>query len=338
MGQTIRYLQFGLGPIGLEILKQATEAHHFNVLGAVDIDPAKVGKDIGEFINAQSKGIKVVANLDELELSDENPKVAIHATGSNLEKVWPQIKHLLDHGFSVVSTCEELSYPWYRYAELSKEIDDYAKNKGLFVIGTGVNPGFIMDTMTLFLTSVTNKVTNINVSRKVDVSKRRIPLQKKVGVGMTVDQFNELAAENKIGHVGLEESARLIAYGLGISLNEVKNSIQPVIANKAYSLTSGNLKPGQVSGQHQIVEATTTDGRKITLELVMAVDVEQEDRIRIDGSERTELVIPNGIFGDTATAAMSINVAKTVANNPTVGLLTMADIPLSRNFQIRAQN
>ena len=100
--------------------------------------------------DAQSKGIKVVANLDELELSDENPKVAIHATGSNLEKVWPQIKNLLNHGFSVVSTCEELSYPWYRYAELSKEIDDYAKNKGLFVIGTGVNPGFIMDTMTLF--------------------------------------------------------------------------------------------------------------------------------------------------------------------------------------------
>jgi 2,4-diaminopentanoate dehydrogenase len=332
------YVQFGLGPIGVEILKQASEVHGLSVIGAVDIDPEKVGKDIGDILGTEAKGKLVVENLNQVTVNEEQSKIAIHATGSNLANVWPQIKNLLDHGFSVVSTCEELSYPWYRYAELSKEIDDYAKNKGLFVIGTGVNPGFIMDTMTLFLTSVTNKVTNINVSRKVDVSKRRIPLQKKVGVGMTVDQFNELAAENKIGHVGLEESARLIAYGLGISLNEVKNSIQPVIANKAYSLTSGNLKPGQVSGQHQIVEATTTDGRKITLELVMAVDVEQEDRIRIDGSERTELVIPNGIFGDTATAAMSINVAKTVANNPTVGLLTMADIPLSRNFHIRAQN
>lgn len=327
------YVQFGLGPIGVEILKQASEVHGLSEIGAVDIDPEKVGKDIGDLLGTESKGIQVVANLNEVTVNEEQPKIAIHATGSNLANVWPQIKSLIDHGFSVVSTCEELSYPWHRYPELAKEIDDYAKKKGLSVIGTGVNPGFIMDTMTLFLTSVTNQISNIKVSRKVDVSKRRLPLQKKVGVGMSVEQFTELAEQNKIGHVGLEESARLIAYGLGLTLSDVKNTINPQIAEKEYTLAIGELKTGQVSGQHQLVEAETSDGRKITLELIMAVDVEQEDRIILEGTERTELVIPNGIFGDTATAAMTINVAKTIANNPTPGLLTMADIKITRNQQ-----
>ena len=327
------YVQFGLGPIGVEILKQASEVHGLSVIGAVDIDPEKVGKDIGDILGTEAKGKLVVENLNQVTVNEEQPKIAIHATGSNLANVWPQIKSLLDHGFSVVSTCEELSYPWHRYPELAKEIDDYAKKKGLSVIGTGVNPGFIMDTMTLFLTSVTNQISNIKVSRKVDVSKRRLPLQKKVGVGMSVEQFTELAEQNKIGHVGLEESARLIAYGLGLTLSDVKNTINPQIAEKEYTLAIGELKTGQVSGQHQLVEAETTNGRKITLELIMAVDVEQEDRIILEGTERTELVIPNGIFGDTATAAMTINVAKTIANNPTPGLLTMADIKITRNQQ-----
>ena len=334
----LNVLHFGLGPIGLEILKKTSEVHHLNVVAAVDIDPNKVGKDIGELIGTEQKGVKVIDRLDQLaSLPDDVAKVAIHATGSNLENVWPQIKQLLDHGYSVVSTCEELSYPWHRYPQLAKEMNRYAEQKGLAVIGTGVNPGFIMDTMTLCFTSVVNEVNDIKVTRKVDVSKRRVPLQKKVGVTMTEEEFYSLAKENKIGHVGLEESARLIAYGLGVELISVSNSIHPTIADYDVELALGSLQKGQVSGQHQIVEAKTTDGRTITLELIMSVAVTQEDRIELIGNEPLELVVPNGIFGDTATAAMAINTAKIIGSSDFTGVLTMADIKLPRNLNLATE-
>lgn len=336
----VRLLQFGLGPIGLEILEKSRKLHQMNIIGAVDIDPEKVGKDVGDLIGTGKLGFLVVSDLNDLSLpqQENGRKVAIHATGSNLEKVWPQIRELLDYGFSVVSTCEELAYPWHRYPNLSKEIDYYAKSKGQSVLGTGINPGFIMDTLTICFTSVTNEVNNIKVVRKVDVSKRRIPLQKKVGVGMTREEFNQLASQNSIGHVGLEESARLIAYGLGVSLGKVYNTINPVIAEEDIHLPIGQLTKGEVSGQHQVVKAITTDGRNITLELIMAVGVEQEDRITLEGQEPVELVIPNGIFGDTATAAMAINTAKIVGMGNVSGLLTMADINVPRNLQLANNN
>ena len=326
-------LQFGLGPIGLEVVKKMKDVHHLNIIGGVDIDPVKAGRDLGELIDSRPIGAKVVpclADLSETEKASGN-KVAIHCTGSNLEKMWPQIKELLDHGFSVVSTCEELAYPWHRYPELAKEIDDFAKEKQLAVLGTGVNPGFIMDTMTLCLTGVTNTVNDILVQRKVDVSKRRVPLQKKVGIGMSAGAFTELAAKNQIGHVGLVESARLIAYGLGIELRNVTNTIKPTIAAEDLRLSSGRFKKGVVSGQHQIVKAEAVDGRTVTLELIMSAGVTQEDRIMLQGLEPLELVIPGGIFGDTATAAMAINMAKQIGSQPIEGLVTMADVPLPRN-------
>ncbi|WNF36219.1 hypothetical protein RJD24_17475 [Bacillaceae bacterium IKA-2] len=331
----VNLLHFGLGPIGLEILKASSQVHNLNTLGAIDLDPSKVGQDIGDLIGIDHKNVKVTDTLQDLpSFKEDLGKVAIHATGSNLENVWPQIKQLLDHGFSVVSTCEELAYPWHRYPQLAEEINNYAKQKGLAVIGTGVNPGFIMDTMTLCLTTVTNEVGDITVTRKVDVSKRRIPLQKKVGIGMTEAAFYELVKENKVGHVGLVESARLIAYGLGVELSEVSNTIHPTIADRDYQIALGNLKKGQVSGQHQIVRAKTTDNRTITLELIMAVAVNQEDRIQLAGKEPIELVIPNGIFGDTATAAMAINTAKIIGTSCFTGLVTMADIKLPRNINV----
>lgn len=333
LDKKIGFLQFGLGPIGLEIVKNMMDVHQLDVLGAVDIDPEKVGKDIGVLLGTEQKGVKVVSGLDDVQVTETyDKKVAIHATGSNLKNVWPQIKELLDHGFSVVSTCEQLSYPWHRYPELTKEIDDYAKSKGLTVIGTGINPGFVMDTLAIVLSTVTNQFEDIIILRKVDVSKRRLPLQKKVGVGMSVDEFNALAEENRIGHIGLEESVRLLAYGLGIELSEVKSSIKPVIADKEYQVAAGDLERGKVAGQHQFVEAKTEDGRNIVLELKMAVSVEQEDRIIFEGPEPLEFVVPNGIFGDTATAAMVINMAKLIGTDAASGLLTMADIRLPRNL------
>ncbi len=326
---------YGLGPIGMEILKKCEEHLRGKVIGAVDIDPAKIGKDIGELTGLEQRGIRVVSSIKEVEIQGDYPHIAIHATGSNLQTVRPQIKELVDNGYSVVSTCEQLSYPWHRYPKLSKEIDTYASEKGVTVIGTGVNPGYVMDTLVLSLTSVLSDISSIRVTRRVDVKKRRLPLQKKVGVGMTEEEFNNLATEGKIGHVGLEESLRLLAAGLDFDLESVKNSINPKVTDQPLSLPHFDVKAGEVIGLHQVSKASTKDGRNIELDLVMATSVnESEDAIEIDGDMKQRLVIPGGIFGDSATASIIINTTKIVALEVKPGLQTMKDIRLTRNIHL----
>ncbi|UAC48041.1 hypothetical protein K6959_15865 [Bacillus aquiflavi] len=333
--KNIELVVYGLGPIGLEILKKCEEYLPGKVIGAVDIDPNKVGKDIGELTGRTERGIFVVPSIKDVKAKSDQQRIAIHATGSNLKAVWPQMKELLDNGFSVVSTCEQLSYPWSRYPELSKEIDHYASEKGLTVIGSGVNPGYVMDTLVLSLTSVLSDISSIRVSRRVDVKKRRLPLQKKVGVGMAEEEFNSLAKADKIGHVGLEESLRLVAAGLNLELSHVENSILPKVTDKPISLPHFHVKAGEVNGLHQVSKGSTKDGKTIELDLVMATSVsESEDVIEIEGDMRQKLVIPGGVFGDSATASIIINTAKTVAVDTKPGLKTMKDIGLTRNIHL----
>ncbi|MFJ7638325.1 hypothetical protein ACIQZM_12895 [Peribacillus sp. NPDC097206] len=327
-----KFSVFGLGPIGMEILRSAYLTNPQSIIGAVDIDPQKVGKDIGLIINENKMNVHVVSSIHEVKTSVEHP-IALHATSSNANHVWPQIKELLDHGFSVVSTCEQLSFPWQRYPELAKEIDIYAKSKGLSVIGTGINPGFIMDTMAICFSTVVTTVNRVLVNRKVDVSKRRLPLQRKVGIGMTKGEFEALAEQDKIGHVGLEESVRLIAYGLDWELTSINNTIEPTIATEDITVPLTSLKKGAVSGLHQVSRALTSTGKEICLDLNMSVGINQEDEIIIEGNETQRLIIPNGVFGDTATASMVINTAKQIDAIRKPGLLTMADIGLPRNSQ-----
>ncbi|GIP33436.1 hypothetical protein [Paenibacillus sp. J2TS4] len=330
----IHVLPYGLGPIGIKIVENCLQTEAVRMISAVDIDPLKIGRDVGELAGREYAGVSVVSNVEEIgSPSGANRKIALHATGSNLEMVWPQIKQLLDHGYSVVSTCEQLAYPWHRYPELSREIDQYASDKQQIVIGTGVNPGFVMDSLALFATSVTQSITRIYISRKVDVAKRRLPLQKKVGIGMTPEQFMELAEQDRIGHVGLEESLRLIAYGLNLSLSDVYNRIDPVISWQDMELSSGSIKKNEVIGLHQISRGIAA-GIPIELDLVMSAGAKQEDRLTLETAEMgtLEIVVPHGIFGDTATANIVVNTAKTIHSFERSGLLTMADIPLARNM------
>lgn len=313
-------------------MKKVYEVLPESLIGAVDIDPNKVGEDMGTLIDTDPIGINVVSSIEDVSKKSDGPRFAICATGSNLESVWPQIKDLIDNGFSVVSTCEELSYPWARYPELAKEIDTYAADNGVTVIGSGVNPGYVMDTLVLSLTSVVSAIQSIQVYRNVDVTKRRLQLQKKVGVGMEKGEFTTLAKEGKIGHVGLEESLRLIAGGLNLTLEEVTNQIKPSIAEKAYHSDHFSVEPGDVNGQIQSSVGATDNGVTIDLFLTMSTDVESEDRIVIKGDREQQLVIPGGVFGDSATASIMVNVVKTLLSEEKTGLQTMKDIPLTRDI------
>lgn len=328
----IAVVSFGLGPIGVEILKKCSLEEHIEVVGGVDVDPQKLELPLSELVSEAPTNRHIHDNISKLQhiVSAYEHKVAVHATGSHLPSVWPQIKELLDHGFHVVSTCEELLYPWHRYPELSAEIDQYAQRKGKAVIGTGINPGFVMDTLPLVASTVTDGITRIQIKRHVDASKRRVPLQQKVGIGKTVKAFEELAKDNAIGHVGLEESLRMLAAGLGVTIQDIDASLQPVLLEQKLSLPWIDLEIGDVAGQLQKMSAVTEEGITLELELKMAAGLEAQDAIFVEGNDHVQLLIPNGIFGDTATASMIVNVGKSLAWQEQVGLVTMMDGGLPR--------
>ena len=254
MENEINVLLYGLGAMGRRIAKAVLEKKGLRVVGAVDISKEIVGKDLGEILESNKRvGVTVTDDVDAL-LSKIKANIAIIATTSYLKDVYPQIEKCVKAGINVISTCEELSYPYYKYPQLSNEIDELAKKYGVTVLGTGINPGFLMDTLPIVLTGPCKEVESIKVTRMMDSSKRRIPYQKKIGTGLSPEEFRKMIDEKKItGHVGLVESIAMIAEALGWKLDEIREfPPEPVIAEKEIVTSYTTVKPGFVAGLKSI--------------------------------------------------------------------------------------
>lgn len=323
-----RSIHYGLGPIGQELARLAAAREQIEIVGAIDIDPAKVGKDVGEVIGLDHP-LGVVVRDDAAALFREvNADVVLHTTGSYLSQVWPQLEGIITGGVNIVSTCEELSFPAAQYPDMAKQIDELARQHGVSVLGTGVNPGYVMDTLALALSGISQQVTAVRVDRLQDASTRRQPLQAKIGSGKTVDEFRELVSAGKVRHVGLQESVYMIAAGLGWEIESYSESTEPVIATQRIQTQYFTVEAGQVRGVEQYGRAIIGGEEKITLHLKMYLDADPaQDKVVLEGPTRLELVIPGGLQGDRATTAIAINaVPRVVEHGP--GLVTMKDLPL----------
>ena len=141
----IRIAQIGLGPIGLETLKLAAGKPWAEIVGAVDIDPAKIGQDLGVLTRQKRlRGRQVWGSLEDL-VHYEKPDLIFHTAVSRFKDAFAQIEPMARRGISVVSSCEELLFPRLREPRLAAKLDKVCKKSGARVIATGVNPGFVMD-------------------------------------------------------------------------------------------------------------------------------------------------------------------------------------------------
>jgi hypothetical protein len=224
-----RTIHYGLGAIGLAVLKLTASKKRIRPVAAIDIAPEIAGRNAGEVAGLE-RPLDVTVSADAGAALATSADAVIHCTGSYLDAVQPQLLAAVRAGKNVISTCEELSYPWDRHPRLAADLDREAKAHGVTVLGTGVNPGFVMDTLVLALSGVCQEIAHITAVRVVDVLTRRIQLQRKVGAGLSVDEFQRRVAEGTIRHVGLEESARLIAGGLGWKLERAEETLEPVVA------------------------------------------------------------------------------------------------------------
>jgi 4-hydroxy-tetrahydrodipicolinate reductase len=253
-------------------------------------------------------------------------QVALHCTGSSLERVAPQILELVEAGLNVISTTEELSYPWQTRPVIADRIDRAARARGVSVLGTGVNPGFAMDYLAIVLSGVSQRVDAVEVHRIQDAGTRRLPLQRKIGAGMSAEAFHKEVEAKRLGHVGLTESVYALAAAFGWRLDRIADSIEPVICRAATPWANGMIAPGQVTGILQMAEGFESEAKRVSLTLNMAIGLgRSSDRVVLHGAPDLELVVPDGLHGDLATAAIVVNsIPRILEARP--GLLVMADM------------
>ena len=188
----MRVMQIGLGSIGCAVSRLLIQKPGWHIVAAVDADPAKQGRDLGEIVGLEQRlGVKVASDLSVLQ--DADVDVAFLTTVSTFPDVLPTLSTLIQHHINVVSSTEELFYPYYRYAEQALALDELAKQYGVSILGTGVNPGFVMDTLVLVLTGACQHINRIAVTRVANASGARPSLQKRLGIGLTQASFAEHA-------------------------------------------------------------------------------------------------------------------------------------------------
>ncbi len=323
----IRVIQYGVGPIGAGVVKLMLEKPGLKIVGAIDVDPKKAGKDLGEVVGLGRKmGVKV--SPDARAVLRKGADIVMHTTSSYLTSVVDQLSACLKAGLHVVSTCEELSYPFRKHAQLAKKLDKLAKQKKVALLGTGVNPGFAMDKLILTLATACQQVTEASAHRVVNASKRRQPLQAKIGSGLTVEEFHAKVKAGIIKHHGLPESVAMVADGLGLKVDRIEEVIEPVVATQRVTTDYFDVPAGKVVGVRQVARGLSNSSENVTLKLEMYLGAPDSiDTVTIKGTPDLTLTVPGGIHGDLATAAIAVNcVPAMFIVKP--GLRTAKDTPM----------
>jgi 4-hydroxy-tetrahydrodipicolinate reductase len=323
----LKVVQYGLGPIGLEIAEVLLSRPWVQLIGAVDIDRNKVGKDLGELTPTPRKTNVTVTDKLSTVLKRENADIVTHATSSYMKTIHPQLVEILKSGASVISTAEELSYPFVKHPVQAKDLDQLAREKGVVALGTGINPGFLLDTLAVTLSGVCQKVNSIRAERIVNASQRRLPLQRKIGAGLSTAEFDRKVIEGTIKHVGLPESVGLIALAMGWKVGEIQERITPVIGETEIKTEDLQIKPGEVVGVRQVAKGILAGQELVVLDLRMYLGAPNpHDSILIDGTPPVDMTVRGGVQGDRATPAIIVNsIPKIGSLKP--GLRTMLDLP-----------
>jgi len=316
-------VHYGLGPIGLAVAALVAQRPWLRSVAAVDLSPDLVGRRLGDLSGSAVPGPVISPSY----ASTAEAVVAVHCTGSSLERVAPQIIELASAGLNVISTTEELAFPWQAHPRAAAEIDTVARGARVTVLGTGINPGYAMDYLPIALSAVAQRVDKVVVHRVQDAATRRLPLQRKVGAGLSPEAFRADAAGGRLGHVGLAESAHALARAFGWRLTDLHETIEPITAETATPVAEGVIETGQVLGLHQTAQGRVDSKTVIDLTLDIGIAVgPSRDKVLLMGVPDLELEVPRGLHGDTATAAIVVNgIPRVLAAPP--GLAVMAELP-----------
>ncbi len=326
--RTVRVVQFGLGAIGIDIARLVANQPGLELVGGIDIDERKVGANLGELLKLDRPLDARVDADAEAALARTRPDVVVIATTSRLHEVYRQIRMAAHAHAHVVSTCEELVYPFVAEPDVCSTLDEMARHANVAVLGVGINPGFAMDFLPIVLTAVSNDVRHVRATRVVNASTRRWTLQQRLGVGMDPGAFRDWARQSTTPHIGLQQSLHMIADAFGWNLDQVSEGIEPIIADEWVRTPYVAAGPGQVAGIRQWAHGLIGRRPVIELEWRTAVGLQETyDAVQIDGVPPIDMLIRGGIHGDLATATL-VTRAIPLITGAQPGLRTVLDLPI----------
>lgn len=334
----LRVLHIGLGPLGKLIVADAAKRGIATVVASVDVDPAIVGVPLSKIVPACPWNERVFGTIKEAVGAGSATSrfdAAVVTTSSDLTKCEGTLRELIALGLPVVSTCEELLFPWLRHKKLADDLHAACLKTGARVLGTGVNPGFLMDTLPVAATAVCRGVSSVKAWRIQDATTRRVPFQQKIGAGLDTQAFAKKVKEGTLRHVGLGESLHFVAHYLGLKIDAWEESIEPVIADRDMTCTLGAIPKGRCAGVRQVakgwaVGAPKTDAPLVELEFQAAIgQSDPHDRVLIQGEPPIDLIVRGGVHGDIATSAITLNAIPAIIA-ARAGLHTMATVPMVR--------
>ncbi|MGY5859390.1 MAG: dihydrodipicolinate reductase [Candidatus Thorarchaeota archaeon] len=331
--QPFKVIQIGFGSLGRHISSSILKRDNLELVSVVDANPELADKPLGELLQDESDStIKIAANLSSV-LESARADVAIVATSSSLEVVTPTIEECLESGLDVISICEELSFPYQKKPGLAKSINSVAEQNGKTVVGTGINPGYLMDLLPIVITGPCQSVETIRVTRHMNSSHRRPSFQKKIGTGMTNGEFRQNIDEGKItGHVGLVESIQMVDAALNLGLDTIEEfPPEAIIAEKDVTNSFATIKKGDVLGLKSVGVGKRNGKEIVTLDFqAYAEATPQYDEVIVEGLPRMHQRIEGGVQGDHGTIGMILNLIPVVVME-SPGLKTMKDISVPRN-------
>lgn len=310
---------YGFGAIGKVAAKVALERGH-EIVGGVDIKEELIGKDIGKLLGVGNLGVEVGKNVSLLQKAD----AVIHTTGSYLDAVFDQLTSILKFGLPVVSSCETLAYPYYRYPVLSLRLNEIAMANGAPILGTGINPGFILDTLVATIGSSFPTIKRIKAIRSLDALKRRETFKKKIGLGEKPEIVENMLKEGKItGHVGYAESVLLIAQAGDLNLNRVEEGYQLVVADNSVEIGRERIEKGRNLGIKGYGSGFANDKEVIRIELHAYANAPEFEEIMIEGLDYNVIWKSSGTPGDLGTASILVSTAeKIISMSPGLHIMT----------------
>lgn len=331
MKRNIKVILWGLGNMGSMMAKALLKKEGIEIVGAIAKREEKGGKDLGKLLNFD-KELKIKVTNDAKSLFETlKADILLHCTTSFVKQAYDQIKLALEKKINVITIAEEMYNQWVKNPGLAEEIDNLAKMNGVTVLGTGINPGFVLDTLILTLTGVCLEVDEIKASRINDLSPYGPTVMRTQGVGTTIEEFKKGISDGTIvGHIGFLESVSTIAKYLGWKLNEIKQTREPIISNVLRKTQHALVKPGMVAGCNHKAYGIKNGKAVITLEHPQQILPELEgiktgDYISIKGKPEINLSIKPEIQGGIGTVAIAINMIPQVINSES-GLKSMMDM------------
>ncbi len=338
--ENVKVLIWGFGAMGSGMARMLLTKKGVEIVGVCDRNEKRVGKSIFEVLGVE-KGdhpdVIINSNPDEV-IKEGVADLILCATDSFTKNAFPKLKTCLERKLNVISTAEEMAYPAAQSPDLAKQLDEIAKANGVSILGTGINPGLIMDLLVVILTGCMTELKSVKAERVNSLSPFGAAVMEEQGVGITVDEFNKGVEDGTLaGHVGFAESINMIAKAVGWNVEDIKTQMKPIVTDVDRKSPYGFAKAGNVAGVNMTGQGYVNG--QVLIDMLHPQQIEPEqvgvhtgDYITLKGSPEVNMSIKPEVEGGLGTIAMCVNMIPQVIN-ATPGLKTMLDLPVPRAIQ-----